>query len=542
MTAAAGWCFADVWEEVARARPDALAAVHGDREVSWAAFERRAGRVAGALVRAGLGRQAKVAQYLYNSPEFTESLFAIWKAALVPVNTNYRYGVDEIADLWDDADVEAVVFHRAFHDQVSALRDRCPRIRTWLCVDDGGGGRPDWSVPYEDLASDAAFDAVALPPRSADDLYLLYTGGTTGRPKGVMWRQHDLFSLLSATAKVRYPVEADPTVVRDLLVGPGPVLVPACPLMHGTGAMAAMSALSSGGTVVTLEGRRFSAEELLRAIERRRVDSVAIVGDAFARPILDALDAPGASWDISSLRIITSSGVMWSTPVKEGLLRHNGRLILADLLGSSEAVGMATSVSTAGSGASSTASFELSDEARVIAEDDTFVEPGSGRIGMVGIRGHMPIGYYKDAEKTAATFRIVDGERFSVPGDFATVEADGTIVLLGRGSICINTGGEKVFPEEVEEAVKEVPPVRDAVVVGLPDERFGEAIVAVVEPSDGAAVDAAAVVDHVRSRLARYKAPRHVLVVPTLDRAANGKVDYARWRRHAEQEVGAATG
>ena len=532
------WTFADVWEVAARRLADAPALVHGSRRVSWRDFDRRANGVAAALLDAGLVHQDKVAHYLYNCPEFLESLFGMWKSGMVPVNTNYRYADDELVYLWQNGDVVAVVFHGSFAPTIERIRDRVPDVRLWLWVDDaddGSGSCPSWAVPYESVA-DRSLGQVQGPwGRSGDDLYLLYTGGTTGMPKGVMWRQDDLFRLLNATARVRFPEEATLDDVASMLTAPGPVFVPACPLMHGTGAFSAFAALSSGGCVVTLTERRFSVEELLDTIEREGVQSIAIVGDAFAKPMLRALDASPGRWDISSLRVVTSSGVMWSAATKEGLLRHNPRLILVDTLGSSEAVGMASNVSTATDRPSGTARFRLSANTKVITDDGRFVEPGSPEIGMVALRGLTPIGYYKDPVKSEATFRVVDGVRYSIPGDYASVEADGTLTLLGRGSVCINTGGEKVFPEEVEEVLKELPAVRDAVVVGVPDERFGEAINAVVEvtgPHEGLEE---ALVAHVKDRLAAYKAPKRVHAVDSLARAANGKVDYKRWKAYAAE-------
>ena len=527
------WTFADVWEVAARALPDAPALVHGDRRVSWRDFDRRANGVAAALLDAGLVQQDKVAHYLYNGPEFLESLFGMWKAGMVPVNTNYRYADDELVYLWENGDVVAVVFHGSFAPTIERIRDRVPSVRLWLWVDDGDGPCPSWATPYESVA-DRTLGQVQGPwGRTGDDLYLLYTGGTTGMPKGVMWRQDDLFRLLNATAKVRFPEDGSLADVASMLTKPGPVFVPACPLMHGTGAFAAFAALASGGCVVTLTERKFSVVELLDTIEREGVQSLAIVGDAFAKPLLRELDAAPDRWDISSLRVVTSSGVMWSSATKEGLLRHNPRLILVDSLGSSEAVGMASNISTATDQPTGTARFRLSENTKVVTDDGRFVEPGSGEIGMVALRGRTPVGYYKDEAKTAATFRVVNGERFSIPGDYATVEDDGTLSLLGRGSVCINTGGEKVFPEEVEEVLKEHPSVRDAVVVGVPDERFGEAINAIVELGEAGAAGEPELIAHVKGRLAHYKAPKRVHAVDSLARAANGKVDYKRWKAFA---------
>ena len=535
-----GWNFADVWEVIAEQLPDAPAQVHGEQVVTWRDFDRRADGVARALLDAGLGHQDKVAQYLYNAPEYLESLFATYKAGMIPVNTNYRYGDDELIYLWDNADTAAVVFHGVFTERIEAIRDRLPDVRLWLWVDDGHGPCPDWATGYEQAATSGVERVVAPWGRSADDLYLLYTGGTTGKPKGVMWRQGDLFAVLNASSPVRYEgEEGDLDVVRATLEQPGPVHLPACPLMHGTAAFSSFSMLSAGGCVVTLTNRSFDVVELLDAVERERVNTMAIVGDAFAKPMLRALDAEPDRWDISSLFLIISSGVMWSEETKQGLLRHHPHMLLADQFSSSEALGMGASVST-GDGATRTARFQLGENARVIDHEGKDVEPGSDQVGRVAVKGRQPIGYYKDPEKTAATFIELDGERYSVPGDFAMVEDDGTLTLLGRGSVCINTGGEKVYPEEVEEALKTHAGVHDAVVVGVPDERFGEAIAAVVEVAPGATVEESELVDHVRGRLAHYKAPRHLVTVDSIARSPNGKVDYRRLRDLATRQVGAS--
>jgi acyl-CoA synthetase (AMP-forming)/AMP-acid ligase II len=526
-----GWNFADVWDAVAESIPDAPALVHGDRRVTWGEMDRRANRVAQALLDAGLGHQDKVAQYLHNCPEYTESVFATYKAGLVPVNTNYRYTSDELLYLWDNADAEAIVFGGTFGHIIDEIRDRLPKVRLWLWVDDGGGPCPDWAQRYEEAASSGT-GPPTLPPwgRDGDDILMLYTGGTTGMPKGVMWRQDDLFSILNAQGLIRHPEEPDYDAVRAAVTQAGPVFIPACPLMHGTGLYSSFSLLDIGGSIVTLGAPSFDVVEFLDAVERERVNATAIVGDAFAKPILRALDAEPERWDISSLFLIVSSGVMWSQATKEGLLRHNPNLLLSDQFSSSEAIGMGSSVSNAGN-AAGTASFRLGENAAVITDDGRLVEAGSGEIGKVGVKGRVPLGYYKDPEKSAATFPDIDGVRYSIPGDYATVDADGTIRLLGRGSVCINTGGEKVYPEEVEEALKTHPAVRDAVAVGVPDEKWGEMVTALVEP--GEEVDESELIAHVKQHLASYKAPKHVLMIDSVERAPNGKVDYKRLRDEA---------
>ena len=532
----AGWDFASIWEVVTDTHGERTALVHDTLQRTWTEMDRRADGVAATLIDAGVVEQDKVAQYLYNCAEYMESQYAIFKAGLVPVNTNYRYVDDELVYLWDNADAVAVIFHGTFSERIEGLRDRVPGVRTWLWVDDGSGPCPDWAMPYEEAA--ARPSARVLPPwgRSGDHILMLYTGGTTGMPKGVMWRQEDLVRTLGGRTNPVLAGEVDVDAYAATL-GPDPLTVlPACPLMHGTGWFNALIGLLGGGSVVTLPGRTFDVVELLDGIEREGVNGIAIVGDAFGKPLLRALDAEPDRWDISSLKMMSSSGVMWSESTKEGLLSHHAGMLLVDAFSSSEALGMGQSVSGAGA-AAKTARFTLGENARVIDDDGNDVVAGSGDIGRVAVAGLVPVGYYKDPEKSAATFIEIEGRRYSMPGDYATVEADGSLTLLGRGSVCINTGGEKVFPEEVEEALKTHPSVLDAVVVGVPDEKFGQAITAVVELAE-ADVAPDALIVHVKERLAAYKAPKHVVTVPTIGRAANGKVDYKGLTATARETLG----
>ncbi len=481
------WNFADIWGRYAELVPDAPAQSHRGATQSWAQFDQRANAVAATILAAGAAHQDKVALYLYNSPEYLEATFAAFKASLVPVNTNYRYTTDELVHLWDNADTFAVVFHGSFAESCAEVRSQVPSVRCWLWVDDDSGPCPEWAIAYEPAA--AAAVAPIDPPwaRSEDDLLLMYTGGTTGLPKGVMWRQADLIGSFESANRIRLGRPAEPTLAARAAKG-GPRSCPVAPLMHGTGMFGAMTNLDLAGCIVTLAGRRFDPVELLDTIAAERINSLSIVGDAFAKPILAALDAEPDRWDVSSLRVIVSSGVMWSPETKSGLLAHNPRLLMVDTLGSSEAIGMATNTASADA-APRAARFALGPNARVLTEDGRDVVAGSGERGRVALAGFVPVGYYKDPEKSAATFPVYDGVRYSVPGDWAEVAEDGTVVLLGRGSQCINTGGEKVYPEEVEEALKTHPTVHDAAVVGLPDERFGEAITALVELSPGAELE-----------------------------------------------------
>ncbi|MFK7917390.1 MAG: AMP-binding protein, partial [Ilumatobacter sp.] len=429
-----GWNFADLWETASASLPDALCQQQGDRKVTWSEFNRRANGVAATLLAApGATEQDKVAQYLYNCPEYLESVFGAFKAGMAIVNTNYRYAADELVYLWNNGDVTAVVFHGTFIDQIEAVRDRVPGITTWLWVDDGSGDCPSWATPYETATTHGTANNVEGPwGRSGDHLLLLYTGGTTGRPKGVMWRQDDVFGVLDANNRKRMPPEQDLDAARNRMGSPGPRNMPSAPLMHGTGLFNAISNLMVGGSITTMQARSFDAAEFLDTVERFGINSTSIVGDAFAKPILRALDAEPDRWDISSLRVIVSSGVMWSKETKDGLLRHNPRLILVDALGSSEAIGMATNTTTSESAdqpGAQTAKFQLGESTRVVTDDGRDVVPGSGELGRVALRGRTPIGYYKDEEKSALTFVMIDGERYSIPGDYASVEVDGTVNL-----------------------------------------------------------------------------------------------------------------
>jgi len=536
------WNFADVYEAIATRVPDHPCQIQGDRVITWAEFDARTNALAHDFIAAGLGRQSKVAAYLYNGPEYLETYIAAFKGAFAPVNTNYRYGPEEVAYLFDNADAEAVVFHASFSSLIDGIRGRLGKVKRWYAVAEPGHPVPSWAVDY-----DAVVGRVGAGPvrtawgRSPDDLLLLYTGGTTGMPKGVMWRQDDLFNVLGSggNAVLGIPPVAsiDELVARLDPATPGLVLLSACPLMHGTGQFSSLLAMNVGGAVVTLPSRSFDVDELLSTVESRRVQTLIIVGQAFAGPILENLESNPGRHDLSSLLMISSSGVMWSQENKQGLLRHIPQVILFDSFGSSEAVGMGGSVSMAGA-AVETAKFQLGPTCAVFTEEGRRVVPGSGERGLVAVGGFIPVGYYGDEAKTKQTFRTFEDQRWSVPGDWAEVLADGTLVLLGRGSVCINTGGEKVFPEEVEEVLKRHVSVRDAVAVGIPDDRFGETICAVVEATPGVTPTLDELNIHVKSALAPYKAPRHLVVIDTIGRAPNGKVDYKRLRGVALDRLG----
>jgi 3-oxocholest-4-en-26-oate---CoA ligase len=539
-----GWNYADVWDAVAAKYGDAPALFHGAREVTWGEFDRHANGVAATLLAYGLERQDRVAQYMRNGPAYLESLYGAFKLGVVPVNTNYRYADVELRYLWTNSDSAAVVFDAEFTEMCARLQPELPRVKLWLRVGDAGTC-PDWAVPYGPASESAAASVSASASgatgapwaRSGDDLYLLYTGGTTGMPKGVMWRQDDLFRMLEAGRGdwADGPVDAEVWVAR--LDHPGATVLPAPPLMHGTACFFCMPILSRGGAVVTLTKPSLDAVELLDAVAGHRVKQLCIVGDAFARPILRELDAAPQRWDLSRLRVVFSSGAMLSQDIKYRLLQHAPAARVFDGLGSSESGSLATSV-TSTDDTTATAQFRLSPNTRVLDESGRDVVPGSGETGRLAVGGFLPLGYWGDPEKTAATFVQLGDRRYVIAGDWAEVNADGAITLLGRGSSCINTAGEKVFPEEVEEALKQDASVHDAAVVGIPDERFGERVVALVEAEPGTEIDEHALIEHVKEHLASYKAPRHVIMLASLERGPNGKLDHRRLRDIAVESIG----
>ena len=522
----AGWNFGDVLEMVAREVPASPALIHGSRTVSWAELDRRAGAVGRYIAAHGVGRQGRVAQYLHNTPEYIESCVACFKSSFVPVNTNYRYGADELTYLWRNADVEAVVFCGSYAGTIAAMRSRVPEVKLWFWVDDDNGPCPEWAVSYEDVA-DEKFGVWPAPDwgRSGDDVIQLYTGGTTGMPKGVLWRQDDLFMRLNTERGDIYPDEPDIEFARAKVVKIGRPHLPAAPLMHGAGLLTCFLTLSRGAPISHLLKRSFDPIDLLDTIERDRAGSLMWVGDAFALPTLAALDAHPGRWELGSLRTIMSSGVMFSAEAKQALLRYLPKVTISDVFGSSETMSLGRSITTADERRAATGSFRIKSNTRIIDENNKDIVPGSGEIGMLAVGGRQPIGYYKDDKKTDAIFRTIDGKRYAVPGDWAVIDADGVVTLIGRGSECINTGGEKVFPDEVETVLKRHAAIQDAVVVGIPDQRFGQRIVAVVETVGGTAIEAEEIINYAKSHLAGYKVPRRIVQTHSIGRGPNGKAD-----------------
>ena len=531
-----------LWETVARAVPDRPAVSHGDTTRTWVEYESRAARLASALVAHGLEPGSKVGLYMYNGIEYLESQFAAFKARCVPINVNYRYLDGELCYLLDNADAEALVFHTSLGDRVERIVERLPRLRLLIAVHDGNGDHPVGADvhDYEVVLGEQQ----PMPPieRPASDLYMLYTGGTTGMPKGVMYEIGDITRFFAArgfeATGTRMPRSYDEVAEAVAALADAGALatsVTGAPLMHGTGLwLGAATHHSAGGHVVTLTNRTFDAHELLAAIERHRCTYTTIVGDAFAKPIIAAFDeaaAGGRTYDLSSLQVIVSSGVMWTNEVKQAIVERIPQVALHDAIGSTEG-SIGARLSRRGETAE-TARFTPNPSTKVFDEHDREIAPGSGAIGMVAGSGLVPIGYYKDPEKTARTFRTIDGVRYTFPGDMAQVADDGSLILLGRGSNVINTGGEKVFPEEVEEAVKRVDGVIDCLVVGIDDERFGQAVTAVASVNGGRHVTEAEVIASVKGSIASFKAPKRVVFVNEVPRAPNGKADYKRARELA---------
>ena len=540
------WQMADIWENIAEAIPDKPAIIDGNKRYSWSEYENRAARVAQVLTNHGLEPGAKLSIYSYNSAEYMETQFAAFKARVCPVNVNYRYLEAELTHVINNSDSEALVFQAQFAPRVAAIRDQLEQVKLFLEIDDGSGEHLEGAVSYEEALQSA--DPMPVIERSDDDLYMLYTGGTTGMPKGVMY-DHKSFAtaLLAKGFEMRMmnpPTDASGfgALVQQLhALGAASRSIPACPLMHGTGMwIGAMVPHSLGGCVVLFDNSHFDPVALWQLAEDQKVTDITIVGDVFAKPMLAALEdakASGHAFDLSSLLMMGSSGVMWSTEVKRGLLEHLPHMAIVDSMGSTEG-SMGVSITTAENiNIDQTAKFEMNATTKVLTEDGKPVTPGSGEMGLICNGGMVPLGYYKDEAKSAVTFKTFDGVRYSIPGDFATVETDGSITLLGRGSACINSGGEKIFPEEVEEALKTHDSVYDCLVVGIADDRFGQKVTAVLSLAPGARFDEAALSDHVRSKLAAYKAPRAIVLVDEVPRAANGKAGYKAAREIALQRL-----
>jgi acyl-CoA synthetase (AMP-forming)/AMP-acid ligase II len=521
---------ATLLEAIADRLPTRLALAHGSDGRTWAEFDDRAARLASVLTAAGISPGATVAVDLYNCPEYLETFYAALKIRAVPANVNYRYVSDELRQLLDNADAEALVVHASLAAGVLAVRDLLPRLRLILQVDDRGAPDgshcPDGVVDYESALREA--QPAPRVERSPEDHYLSFTGGTTGLPKGVMYhlgRSTEGALGLRDQFLGRTPApEEDPVQVAVDLAdsASAPVAVPASPLMHSAGLIyASIPTLSAGGTVVTLTGRSFDPSELLRTIERWRVTLLAIVGDAFARPLVHALEAASEA-DTTSLRVICSAGAAWSASVKRRLMELMPDVTLYDSCGSTEGVTYGRRRVSEPS-AVATANFDAAPGLLVLGPEMQLLPPGE--TGLLAGPTNCD-GYYKDPERSARVFFHRNGSSYAVPGDYGRIEPDGTVSLIGRGTSTINTGGEKVHAEEVEQVLGALEGVEGSIVVGIPDERFGQVVAAVVEIRAGGTIDENALRDEARKKLAGYKIPRRVAFVGQLPRLPNGKADY----------------
>ena len=532
------WNFGDIIDAVAGVMPpSAPALIHGDKVTAWPAFHARTNALARGLMEAGHKPDDKLAILLRNHPAYMEATIAGFKGRFVHVNVNYRYKEDELHHIFDNSDARIVVYGSEFAPVVAAIRNRLPGVKTWLQVAVDDTPLPSFATGYEKFIAAQKTSNLEIR-RSPDDLLFLYTGGTTGMPKGVMWRHGDLRQTqLNPNLMPVVPTNLTEHVELVKTQGPGTRFIPACPQMHGTGLLTSFGTLCMGGSVITLEGTNFDSVELWDTVARDRGQQIALVGDAFAKPMLRALDDHPGRWDLSSLVSMISSGVMWSQEVKHGLIRHIQQVTLMDSFGSSEAVGFALSATTK-DGEIATAKFTLGADVAVFTPDHQPVLPGATEPGYIARGGNIPVGYWKDPEKTAKTFPTIAGQRWSIPGDFCLLHEDNSITLLGRGSVCINTAGEKVYPEEVEEVLKLHDMVEDALVVGVPDEKWGSAVTAVIELAPGASFNEENLRKHVREKLAGYKTPKRIFSVPAMFRAPNGKADYKEATSFARKSLG----
>jgi len=537
-----------VIDAVAAAIPDRDLIIQGDRRFSYAQIAERSNRLASYLHAQGLGchtprtelaahetGQDLLGIYAYNGNEFVETLLGSFRARVAPFNVNYRYVRNELAYLLADSGATALVYHAAFAPTLAEVLPELPQLRVLIqTADDSGNALLPGAVDYETVLADSSPQPPPAQP-DPDDLYVLYTGGTTGMPKGVLWRQHDIFM---GSFGGRNLMTGDEVGCIDDIVGPaaenpGVKLMILPPLIHGAAQWAVMTAINTGQTLVFPSVvDHFDADDVVRTIEREKVLSVTVVGDAMARPLIGAIQRGDA--DVSSLMVVANGGALLTPYVKQQLIETLPGAMVIDGVGSSETGAQMRHMST--SGAVSTGTFAAGPDTCVVAEDlSAMLEPGHDGLGWLGQRGYVPLGYKGDAAKTAATFPVIDGARYAVPGDRARHLSDGAIELLGRDSVTINSGGEKIFAEEVETAIASHPAVVDVVVAGRPSERWGQEVVAVVALAAETDVAAAELIDHAAGSLARYKLPKAIVFRPTITRSPAGKADYRWAREQAEQ-------
>jgi acyl-CoA synthetase (AMP-forming)/AMP-acid ligase II len=527
---------ADLFEAAVDAFGDREYLVAAGERRTFAEMEARANRLAHYLADHGVGPGDHVGIYSLNSVEWVETAWAVFKLRAVWININYRYVKDELRYLFSNADLVALVHQAGFGPQVAALLPELPDLRLVIAIDDGSGEPvADGSVAYEDAMA-AGGPERDFPPRSNDDHYILYTGGTTGMPKGVVWRHEDVFYALGGgvdphtNTRVQHPEEM---VAKGQ--GGQVTLLPIAPLMHGATQWSVMGQSFQGNRTILVP--KFDPHEVWKLVETEKANSIMITGDAMGKPLVEALSDPGAEYDLSSLYAITSSAALFSAPVKDEFFKALPNIMIIDAIGSSESGnnGMVT-MGKDNTAMKSGPTVSVLGNTVVFDENLKVVKPGSGVTGKIARYGDIPVGYYNDPVKTDEVFIHVDGVRYVMPGDFATVEEDGSITLLGRGSVSINSGGEKIFPEEVESAVRSHPEVFDAIVVGAPDERWGQRVAAIIQPRADKHPSLEDIQDHCRDAIAGYKVPRQLHVVEAIVRSPSGKPDY-RWAAGIVSEV-----
>ena len=528
---------ADLAEHAIDAVPDRVALICGDDQITYAELEDKANRFAHYLIDRGVKKDEKVGLYCRNRIEIVIAMLGIVKAGAILVNVNYRYVEGELRYLFDNSDMVALVHERQYSERVANVLPDTPNVKTVLVIDDGS------SVPeqtYQSYGGVEFYAAIAnsspardFGPRSADDIYLLYTGGTTGFPKGVMWRHEDIYRvLLGGTDFATGEFVADEyDHAKQAAAGPPMIRYPIPPMIHGATQSATWMALFSGQTAVLAP--EFDADEVWRMIEKHKVNLLFFTGDAMGRPLLDALEK--SERDLSSLFLLASTAALFSPSLKDRFLELLPNRVITDSIGSSETGFGGTSVVAKGATQAGGPRVTIDKKTVVLDDDGNEVTPGSGVRGILAKRGNIPVGYYKDEKKTAETFRTINGVRYAIPGDYAQVEEDGTVTMLGRGSVSINTGGEKVYPEEVEAALKGHPDVFDALVVGVPDPRFGQHVAAVVAPRKGTNPTLAELDAFVRKEIAGYKVPRSLWIVDEVKRSPAGKPDY-KWAKDQTEE------
>ncbi|MGV9411773.1 acyl-CoA synthetase [Nocardia sp. NPDC003693] len=527
---------ADLFEHAVDAVPDRTAVICGDRRVTYRELDERANRFAHHLAAGGIGRGDHIGIYSRNSIEALEVMLATYKLRAVSVCVNYRYVAEEVRYIIDNADLKALVHERRYAPVVAAARTAPSRLTQAVVIDDGTDVECE-GTRYESalLQHSAARD---FPERSGDDLYILYTGGTTGMPKGVMWRHEDVWRALGGGINhvTGEYVSDEWELANGAAAAPaGIVMAPLSPLIHGAAQWAAFMMLNAGGTLVFLP--QFDPAEVWAAVARHGINVLTVVGDAMAKPLLEAYRE--GEHDISTLWALSSHAALFSQSLKQRYVQRFPNLFITDVVGSSESGGNGLAVVTVDTDHSRGPRVRFNAQTVLIGEDGEILDRVPGATGRVARSGHVPLGYYRDTVKSDSIFREIGGVRYVIPGDYARYEDDGTVTLLGRGSECINTGGEKVFPEEVEGALTAHPRIADALVIGVADERFGQRVVALVQPRPGADLDLREIDAHVRTAVAGYKAPRGYWLVPQVMRQPSGKANYAAAKRYAAEHEGA---